>query len=281
MAKSKAWCSQLKFVQMDKNSRVHSVLGCSPYEALFGRPVRRGLQAINLPEEIATTIRTEEQLQGLASNENLENGAEDGDDDGDGDPVFNNKDLIWTPEDVGIEEEAEEEQEEADDQEETLMDISTSVPLQRSGSPDLCKSCGLPAQPHESLPCQQCKNPVHWNCGFPTRGRDEVDDLLCNLCYNQAQIIKNREKAHAGQVAAGEKMKERTNGILDVLNVGDCVLVPVPDVDRGPTDPANIMGVVLEEKNAVYLVGTEAGVIKVKCSNRISMLLVSSFLLIN
>jgi hypothetical protein len=38
-------------------------------------------------------------------------------------------------------------------------------------------------------------------------------------------------------------------------------LIPVPDVDRGPTDARNVLGVVLEIKNEKFKLGTEQGVI--------------------
>jgi len=39
--------------------------------------------------------------------------------------------------------------------------------------------------------------------------------------------------------------------------------VAVLEVDRGPADPTNLMGVVMKEQNGVYQVGTKAGVLKV------------------
>lgn len=221
---------------------------------------------MNLPEEILATLRTEEQLQALATGGFYEEVPEVPDVEATvEEPSEEHEaviaDLVWVQEGTGIQDEEGEEPDDAvNESQESLMDISNMGPLAR---PDLCKGCGMPAQPHESKLCQQCKAVVHWHCGFPTRGRVDLDDLLCNLCHNQAEIDRNRQDAHVGQQAAAVKMKERSDGILDVLKVGDSVLVPVPDVDRGPADPANIMGVVLEEKNSVYLVGTAAGVLKV------------------
>jgi hypothetical protein len=39
------------------------------------------------------------------------------------------------------------------------------------------------------------------------------------------------------------------------------VLVSVRDVDRGPLDPNNVIGIVLEEKNTIFKVGTKVGVL--------------------
>ncbi|CAF4187711.1 unnamed protein product, partial [Adineta steineri] len=45
------------------------------------------------------------------------------------------------------------------------------------------------------------------------------------------------------------------------LNVGDNVLVPVLDVDRGPTDARNVLAVIIEIKDDKYKLGVEQGVI--------------------
>ncbi|CAF1322847.1 unnamed protein product, partial [Rotaria magnacalcarata] len=39
------------------------------------------------------------------------------------------------------------------------------------------------------------------------------------------------------------------------LNVGDNVLIPVPDVDRDPTDARNVLAVVMEMKDDKYKLG--------------------------
>ncbi|KAL1488172.1 hypothetical protein ABEB36_015130 [Hypothenemus hampei] len=43
---------------------------------------------------------------------------------------------------------------------------------------------------------------------------------------------------------------------------GDCVLVTVPKVDRGPADPFNLIALVVDEKNGVYQIATIYGIIK-------------------
>ncbi|KAL4136182.1 hypothetical protein QTP88_007746 [Uroleucon formosanum] len=50
--------------------------------------------------------------------------------------------------------------------------------------------------------------------------------------------------------------------VLD-LEVNDCVVImAVPKVDRGPTDPPNIICLVVEKKNKLYKLGTKHGMIK-------------------
>ncbi|XP_025414391.1 KRAB-A domain-containing protein 2-like [Sipha flava] len=50
--KSKKWSVGLKFVQFQKNSSHHRIIGRSPYKALFGCEPKVGLTTSNLPQEV-------------------------------------------------------------------------------------------------------------------------------------------------------------------------------------------------------------------------------------
>ena len=49
---------------------------------------------------------------------------------------------------------------------------------------------------------------------------------------------------------------------LPDISVGSTVVLAVPAVDKGPLDPQNILGKILDFRNGVYRVGTESGVFK-------------------
>jgi len=49
---------------------------------------------------------------------------------------------------------------------------------------------------------------------------------------------------------------------IPTFKVGDCIVIMVPKVDRGPADPANIIDVVIDQKNDLNRIGTEHGVLK-------------------
>ena len=57
-------------------------------------------------------------------------------------------------------------------------------------------------------------------------------------------------------------MLEASKKKVHNFEVGDCVLLPVPKVDRGPADPPNLICVVTDKKNGVYQVGSVAGIVK-------------------
>ena len=56
------WADGLRFVQCMKNQAYHEGLKCSPYEAMFGQPMKVGLKTSNLPDEAVESLQTEEDL---------------------------------------------------------------------------------------------------------------------------------------------------------------------------------------------------------------------------
>jgi len=63
--------------------------------------------------------------------------------------------------------------------------------------------------------------------------------------------------------SAAEKMKTRSQEkYVQHYDVGATVMVPVPKVDRSPSDTPNMLGVILARKNHVYQVGCNEGILK-------------------
>lgn len=59
------WSQGLRFVQSNKNRSLHTGIGTSPYEAMFGTPQKIGLKDSSVPKELLSDIETEEELQNL------------------------------------------------------------------------------------------------------------------------------------------------------------------------------------------------------------------------
>ena len=57
----------LRFVQVIKNRAYHEGIKCSPYEAMFGQPMKVGLKTSNLLDHAIEDIFTEEKLQKAVS----------------------------------------------------------------------------------------------------------------------------------------------------------------------------------------------------------------------
>lgn len=66
---TKKWSIGLQFVQFQKNSSHHRVIGRSPYKALFGIDPKIGLTTSNLPLEILQKLVTEEDLEDINKDE--------------------------------------------------------------------------------------------------------------------------------------------------------------------------------------------------------------------
>ena len=67
----------LRFVQVMKNNAYHRGIKCSPYEAMFGQPMRVGLKSSNLPDDAIANLMSEEDLERvIASVSSATNGQE-------------------------------------------------------------------------------------------------------------------------------------------------------------------------------------------------------------
>lgn len=56
------WSEGLKFVASQKNASLHRGIGRSPYEAVFGVPLRMGLSSV-LPDHLLDKLNTEEDVE--------------------------------------------------------------------------------------------------------------------------------------------------------------------------------------------------------------------------
>ena len=70
----------------------------------------------------------------------------------------------------------------------------------------------------------------------------------------RAEAAKNLRKE-------AKRMVSRSVAKLKTIEVGDNVLIPVSEFDRGRGDPANLIGIVLEKGDSGFRVGTKAGIL--------------------
>ncbi|XP_068205609.1 uncharacterized protein [Palaemon carinicauda] len=69
------------------------------------------------------------------------------------------------------------------------------------------------------------------------------------------------DAADAGQSKAAVRMTRRGNQLVRRLEVGQWATLRVPNVDRGPTDPKNLLVVVMKGEDGLYTVGCREGVL--------------------
>lgn len=81
----------------------------------------------------------------------------------------------------------------------------------------------------------------------------------------ELSIVSNHPAPMRRKVAAqylkeqADRMIARGNDILPPVKVGDNVLVAIPSVDRGRGDAANLLAVIIQEKDGKYLIATKDG----------------------
>lgn len=71
----------------------------------------------------------------------------------------------------------------------------------------------------------------------------------------RAQVVKRQHEQARMRV-------NRSNKRMKKAIVGASVRVWVPEVDHGPTDHPNVLGVILEGKNELYRIGTRNGILE-------------------
>lgn len=71
---SRKWSEGLKFVQFMKNRSFHHGTKRSPYEAMFGTHAKVGLKSTQIPTDLNSTLKSEEDLEkALVCGINIEN----------------------------------------------------------------------------------------------------------------------------------------------------------------------------------------------------------------
>ncbi|KAJ8947550.1 hypothetical protein NQ318_005029 [Aromia moschata] len=67
---SARWSVGCYFVQWQKNTSFHRIIGRSPYKSLYGADPKIGLGSTNLPSDLIDKILTEEDLESINADEN-------------------------------------------------------------------------------------------------------------------------------------------------------------------------------------------------------------------
>ena len=103
--------------------------------------------------------------------------------------------------------------------------------------------------------CITCKKFCHQKC--------LVDDTVCVVCHQQEQIYFQRQGAKRKEEEQANKMLERSAKRFKEAEVGDTVLVPIPDLDRGRCDYPNLKAIVLEKhpNGTLWKLGCRSGIL--------------------
>ena len=210
---------------------------------MFGENRYTDMTANNLPDEIWDQLRTEEDLAAAlgiegAANDPSEQGEER-------DPIV------------------EETEEEIIENTEVHADLNSLFASALNGPIEIVihQQCSVCDVVHGSLTkCFICDTFCH---DVPPCSQTEGSDVVCQLCVRAADMRNERNMVRTHQEKQAERMVSETAKRFKPAAIGDNVLVPVPEVDRGRTDFRNIPGVVTSVgTDGTYVIGTKSGTLK-------------------
>ncbi|XP_061724387.1 uncharacterized protein LOC133530493 [Cydia pomonella] len=91
---------------------------------------------------------------------------------------------------------------------------------------------------------------------------ENVEQETINHNSKETMILEAREKAHCNLAKQAKRMKTASDQSHPPLKVGDNLIIPIPDVDKGKADLRNVIGVVLEvTSEQLYKIGTKSGIL--------------------
>ena len=244
------WVDGLRCVQWQKNNRLHSGIGRTPYTAMFGKSRYADTTANNLPDEIWDQLQSEKDLAAALG---IEGAATDSSEEGDEREEDENDSILEETEEEIIE----------NDEEEVHPDIKSLFASALNGAIEIVihQQCSVCDVVHGALTkCFICDTYCH---DVPPCSQMEGSDVVCQQCIRSANIRNERNMARINQEKQAERMVSETAKRFKPAALGDNVLVPIPDVDRGRTDFRNIPGVVTNVgTDGTYVIGTISGTLK-------------------
>lgn len=87
---------------------------------------------------------------------------------------------------------------------------------------------------------------------------------LCELCERTQCQAENRSASFSGLKKQGDRMVLRSTKEFAPISVGENVRIGIPNEDRQKAGARNIIGVVMNEINGFYTIGTAMGIINRK-----------------
>ena len=245
------WAYGLQFVQYAKNARYHKGIGRSPFMAQMGHEAQLGVQTLNLDKDILEGVDTEEQLNEILPNNEVED-----ENSSDLNKSFNNNE-VEDAEFVLLQEEDNSEHEiDSVNIEPAIVttEIVDSVPVQI----DACINCSknfMPATFSKAKTCLQCQRFCHDFC--------LSSENVCRLCEKGTEMINQRNGAKRKQQEQADRKLEKSVERFKPADIGETVLVPIPDLDRGRCEYPNLKAIVLEnhENGHLWRLGCRSGVL--------------------
>ena len=80
-------------------------------------------------------------------------------------------------------------------------------------------------------------------------------------CQGSVELAILVAEAQKNILAQADEMLKRLSQLLPLATVGQSVFIKVPEFDRTNISPRNVIGVICEEKNGLFVIGTKFGVL--------------------
>lgn len=261
------WARGLKFVQWSKNNRHHSGIKATPYSALFSHEPQLGLRGTTIPTHLIDQINTEEELE-AATSAHIQTGETTASVD-DQEPTSTHH-QHGTSFDLGVNipisdvgsvlESADTESDESDiddhnGDESNIFNILAKSGIYSELNCPFCCSVFV-----GKTQCSGCQTYCHET---PSCSVVEGEARYCLVCARKNVAAKKRKECESNLEKQAAKMIDASNKRFKPAQMGDHVLVPIPDVDKGRSDFRNIRGIVRGVNgDGCYTIGTEHGILK-------------------
>ncbi|CAG9561120.1 unnamed protein product [Danaus chrysippus] len=216
------WSNGIRFVQFMKNRALHSGIKQSPYKAMFGIEPRVGLMTSTLPRDVIEDIRDEDDLENALNKINMT----DSTDTAETEPVASRsgEHQIIT----GAKQKAAESSSKTS--EESPVEVEASQYDIEAGASTAEEPLIIPPN-------------------------DKDIEVITNV--NQ-QIMTSREAAHQNLKKQARRMTLASDKIHVPVEIGDNVIIQIPDVDRAKANLRNIVRVVLQKDDQdFHKIGTK------------------------
>ena len=234
------WTLGLKFVQFQKNYSYHSGIKCSPFAALFGSDAKVGLTTANLPQEILHKMLTEDDLMAIFQTSSMTESILATD--------STNLQLPLDSTSVPLD----------NDTTSTHQDMDSTIEssvLDNTNIQSLMDNTAMELE-MTTINVQTLKDSTN-----VTRTTDSA------ISSRQNVISEKRKRVSEAQLSQAERMVKRSRIIMVAGECGDNVTVPVPLIDRGRSDPRNLLGVIRNrDENDMYTIAVRGGILKGKYS---------------
>lgn len=284
--RSTKWSQGLRFIQCAKNRAIHQGTRISPYEAMFGSPMKVGLRS-KFPSGAVDELQTEEELQDFLEGMRFGNAdspmtaSQDEAAGGASQPPMTPRRGVplhmltgsppvqpTTPAAPVLQSAPRSILKTPSQRQSTSALQNTPVSTPRFvGFPAAsqvpvaaddeavslfcCNQCGEACSAHEE--CSECGTGLHPHCA---RGGK------CGNCSRAAAVLELRSTARKNLQKQAQTMQKISDAKFPPASVGDTVTVSVPKVDRGRGDPRNVVAVVLEAtEDGFYKLGNKDGVL--------------------